>query len=811
MDDTAVSNFLDIIHTPGSAYEIVALKCPDKRGGTFTSTHSGYFCDTIAAVSETSRLEQLSPPGIYVTFNPVQPDLLARSLNFCKSKAASRTNDTEIVSRRWIFVDIDPVRSKDISSTDFELQTALELAGSIKLDLLDEGFPEPLLCMSGNGAYLLYRVDLPNDDDTTNLVKRFLAVLAKRYDNDRVTIDPSACNAARICKLIGTTARKGSHLVDIPGVKDRPHRVTWFEQPTSPLQSVPVAALDAIAGQCELPAAVYNDSEGLLDQTRPGDDFASKVSWDEILVPAGWSRTTGNECWLRPGKTDGMQSGNTRYTSKAGRSLLVVHSGAAAPFAPGEYSKFKAYAILNCGGDLDKAAADLRSKGYGAQPASTSHLDGCGLLARQLGAAIVISKVPDDDDIDFQDVNADFPAQCLDLMPPVMREAFDYVIGTAIKPQAELTLGALIALFGAATGRKVEDDYRTRTNVMVLGIAPSGSGKEHPRQRNKEFLLHAGMEKVNAPERIGSHAGIISAVDAHPVRLFQLDEIGRLLATMRDPKVAHLYNVGTVLMQMYSSSNTIWTGDAYADLSKVKQIDQPHVCIYGSSVPESFYGSLSPENLTDGLVGRLIVFQSGATSGRRKPESMGMPWRVLETLKMWNEFQPPGGGNLDHGAPIIVRKTPEADERHENYCNAIDAKHSGEDSISATIWTRAPEKAAKLALIYACCDAGGREPVITLEAENWGIMLANYSTRIVLQAARNAVSGSRYESDLKFVFNAIQNDMTMNQLTRKTQRLKKREREEILIDLESSGAIERINEATGGRAKTLFRRRRRVV
>ncbi len=417
--------------------------------------------------------------------------------------------------------------------------------------------------------------------------------------------------------------------------------------------------------------------------------------------------------------------------------------------------------------------------------------------------------VPDEPVDDEPDVI--FPEDCLRSLPGPMKDAYDYVIATAIKPQPELTLGALIALFGAAFGQKVADDYDTRTNVLVLGLAPSGSGKEHPRQCNKRFLLEAGLELVNGPERIGSHAGIISSVSQHPIRLFQLDEIGRLLATMRDPKVSHLYNVGTVLMALYSSSNTIWTGDAYADVTKVKRIDQPHVCVYGTSVPDSLYAGLSPENLTDGLVGRLIVLQSEVKSSRRKPLRWEMPKTVLERLRMWSDYRPPGGGNLGIPPPILAEKTPEADQRHEQYCDVVNEKHKTENEIAASVWSRAPEKAAKLALIFACCQAKDMQPVVTLEAENWGIKLANYSTRLVLQASRNTVAGSKYESDLKRVFRAIRDGCSQNDLTRRTQWLKRRERAEIIDDLEASGAIVRWEERTEKRTRTMFKQARTTV
>ena len=59
----------------------------------------------------------------------------------------------------------------EISSTDAEHAAALELATDIRMVLGEEGWPPPLLADSGNGAHLLYAVDLPNDAAATALVE----------------------------------------------------------------------------------------------------------------------------------------------------------------------------------------------------------------------------------------------------------------------------------------------------------------------------------------------------------------------------------------------------------------------------------------------------------------------------------------------------------------------------------------------------------------------------------------------------------------------------------------------------------------
>ena len=43
-------------------------------------------------------------------------------------------------------------------------------------------------------------------------------------------------------------------------------------------------------------------------------------------------------------------------------------------------------------------------------------------------------------------------------------------------------------------------------------------------------------------------------------------------------------------------------------------IDQPHAVVYGTSVPGPFWASMSHENVTEGLLGRFLPFESGYAS-----------------------------------------------------------------------------------------------------------------------------------------------------------------------------------------------------
>ncbi len=244
---TDCEQFLRLLHAPGDVLEIRALNCPTNKGSDFTATASGYFSDPKLAADAARKLDSRGAPGVYVTINPVSIDLLARASNRIIDRAKNTTTDVQVVKRNWLLLDLDPVRASGISSTDAEMEDAISLAHAVIESLAADGWPAPIFGMSGNGAYCLYRIDLPNNEAATELVKGVLEGLADRLETETVKIDRGVFNASRIAKVLGTTARKGDNLQDVPGVPDRPHRVAWFEIPAAPLGVVMFAQLSAAA------------------------------------------------------------------------------------------------------------------------------------------------------------------------------------------------------------------------------------------------------------------------------------------------------------------------------------------------------------------------------------------------------------------------------------------------------------------------------------------------------------------------------------------------------------------------------------
>ncbi len=225
-----------LIDPPGSVVELRALGV---RRANFSTTVSGYFNDPENLVATAASLDGQAE-GIYVTLNPVLPQLLARASNRLVHGAKQTTGDKEIVARRFLPIDLDPVRPAGISSTEEEKAASRAAADEVEAHLRSLGFPPPIKGDSGNGSHLLYRVDLPADDD--GLVKRALEALAFKFDTDKVSVDRGNHNPARIWKLYGTLARKGD------STPDRPHRRSCLLELPEP-KPVPIEILQALAAR----------------------------------------------------------------------------------------------------------------------------------------------------------------------------------------------------------------------------------------------------------------------------------------------------------------------------------------------------------------------------------------------------------------------------------------------------------------------------------------------------------------------------------------------------------------------------------
>lgn len=200
--------------------EIVEVRMPKVFGtshfweGYAKGNVSGYFDNFISFKKAVKDLIRWQQNNIYFTLQVIDPRLIGRAYNRLKA-ADKSTSDKDVLFYRWIPVDIDPVRPAGISSSDSELQKAIELRDLIKDYIFDATeYTHMITAVSGNGAHILIRLpkDLPISSISKKEIKSFLERLDQMFSNKHVKIDTEVFNPSRIWKLYGSKAMKGEEV-----------------------------------------------------------------------------------------------------------------------------------------------------------------------------------------------------------------------------------------------------------------------------------------------------------------------------------------------------------------------------------------------------------------------------------------------------------------------------------------------------------------------------------------------------------------------------------------------------------------------
>lgn len=400
-----------------------------------------------------------------------------------------------------------------------------------------------------------------------------------------------------------------------------------------------------------------------------------------------------------------------------------------------------------------------------------------------------------------------FPSKLLDA-PGLPGQLLGFINKTSLVPQPVLAIGASIAAAGALMGRKVRAETNIRTNFYIIGLAPSGSGKDHARTIIKRLLHDNGLGhlELGVP---ASSAGLVSGLrDRGQGRgIILWDEFGRVLKQISSWKAGgHEKDIVTALIELFSSSQSVYMGKQYANhdgKAPMKPIDQPCLTVYGTSVPSHFYDALSGGEAIDGFLARWLIFESkDYTMEEINHDDIlaEIPESLMEICQYWKDhpFSNDGlGGNMSDiakASPRLVKCTPAAAAYLNDFATemrklAMQHELSG-DSGGSAIWSRAAEHARRLALV--ACEGD----VIELNVVEWAVALARYCCQYMASAIEDYVSSSELESQTKRVLRLIKEKtknpetwVTRADITKAFQGVQMRTRMEILGSLIERGEI----------------------
>lgn len=413
--------------------------------------------------------------------------------------------------------------------------------------------------------------------------------------------------------------------------------------------------------------------------------------------------------------------------------------------------------------------------------------------------AQVTESVEDDEDeqpeAQVEPIELDFPAECL-RPPGLMGDFVDYALNTAKYPQPIHAAAGAYTLMSLITGRRVADLNDTRTNLMLVSVGPTRSGKEYPRQIIKNILVAVGRSGMYE-EKVASAPALHDYMKSSYAGLLMCDEFGDWLALARSTKGQNTQpaQILTAMLKLYSSSNAPYKADRNKDNSRQAIIDQPHLVFLGTTTGDIFWKHVTPDYLAGGLFGRIMVLENDGyvlpTSMRGKDRRI--PDQIISEVRAWLNT-PSNDGEIDwqNPHPIIVPHSSDAIDRFEAHELAIAKRRVGESAIEAALWSGTAEFTAKLALLCACSRS--RNPLqIQIEDVDRAIRMSNWLTRRKIALCADHVAENAVEDAVKRVFRIIKATQAKGigqyELTRKTQWLKDRDRQEIIQTLKVSKQI----------------------
>ena len=391
----------------------------------------------------------------------------------------------------------------------------------------------------------------------------------------------------------------------------------------------------------------------------------------------------------------------------------------------------------------------------------------------------------------------------------ILAEMVEYMVSTARRPQPLLSLGASLCALGALMGRKYRTETNLRSNLYIVGIADSGSGKNHAREIINELFFEAGLAQHLGGNKIASGAGLLTALHRQPALLLQIDEFGMFLAAAADRKRSprHITEILDNMTELYTAAGSVFLGAEYANhdgRNERRDITQPCLCVYGTTTPLHFWNALQSANVVDGSLARFIILP---TEEDYPEEAMGRgirtaPPGLVERLRLVAE----GGGHVPSGnlaglgagtttavEPMTVPMTAEAGEAFaELGLDITGALRKARGTPHTAMLARVSENAQKLALI-ASVSRDPAAPVIGLRDAEWAIGLVRHFVGRTMRAVEHHVADNEIERNHKKMLDIIrtagQSGLTKTELTRKTQFLDRRTRDEAILTLTEAGFL----------------------
>jgi hypothetical protein len=413
-------------------------------------------------------------------------------------------------------------------------------------------------------------------------------------------------------------------------------------------------------------------------------------------------------------------------------------------------------------------------------------------------------------------------------VPGFIEDVMKHTMDSSHYPNHAMAFSGALSLMAMLISRKVTDKGNTRANLYTLGLAPSGSGKNDPRNTNKAIMnrVYLATSDRGAMEamlnKVGSSEGIEDHLTECPSTLWQCDEMDHLIAALANGGDTNARKIMQTLLQLFSDSSGTYSCRKLARSKDrddaPRAIESPCLSFFGTGVPQYFYEALSEQMLSNGFFSRMIIIESDSprVAQEHPTDYNHVSQDIVDAAMYWwsRDSGMYGRGAESDKAPVLmpIKRDPQANvyirvirSLYDDEYNKADAE---DDALGTSVWARAYQMTMKLAMIYACSESA-MNPEISIRGVEWAAKFIDHQCRRMIFKARERSFGSDHEKDLKKLFAILKGskDFTAKRsaIARKMRYLSSKQLDEVVDSMVESGMVKRDTfRAQMGRPSTIL-------
>jgi hypothetical protein len=340
----------------------------------------------------------------------------------------------------------------------------------------------------------------------------------------------------------------------------------------------------------------------------------------------------------------------------------------------------------------------------------------------------------------------------LELPPGLVGELAQFIYQAAPRPVREVALSAAIALMAGITGRAYNISG-TGLNQYVLLLAMTGAGKEAAAEGIDKLMSTIRMQVPTStsfigPGEIPSGTGLIRHLANHSQSFVSLiGEFGLKLQQISSPMASGAeISLRRLILDLYNKSGAtrFLPASSYAKKEdSTNAIPSPAVTILGESTPERFYGGLTEDMISEGLLPRFLTieYKGGRPPTNENHTAVVPSFSVIERLAALAAQCE----SINHSNPrrvVNVQQNSEASKLLKEFDLYCDQKINGtsKDTIRQ-LWNRAHIKVLKLSALLAVGE-NMIEPTINTQHFQWSVSLVIHDIRNITEKFEAGEIGS---------------------------------------------------------------------